>query len=428
MPFVASPKATATITGTGGSGINVFSYVVDPSSSTVCSVNSSTGVVTDITAGTCLINVFKNTDTNFLQSATKTVTITFTKIDQATFTVTAQKTALKATTSALDTTTLTPNGGSGTGAVTYSIAADSLDKCSISGTTVTGLSAGDCNIVATKAADANYNVATATIKLTITKGTQATFTLSPYWSSVGYIPQSTSLVNAFVWGGGTGSGDIVFSLDAGSANVCTGASMRPGVPSHIQVFALGAGTCTMTAYKAGGAGWENSNSVTASFTITKVNQATGLTVTPSVSTIPFFDSPVAKFTLATTGGSGTGALSVNIVPASASICADATTPGGTLTIKTIGIGICYFTVTKATDPGYLATTSGQYAVTITKGTQTPLVISASPSVLTYAASPKATSTISIAGGSGNGALTVVVDSGSTAVCSYNSATNTITAL
>jgi len=428
MPFVASPKATATVTGTGGSGINVFSYVVDPSSSTVCSVNGSTGVVTDITAGACLINVFKNTDTNFLQSATKTVTITFTKIDQAAFTVTAQKTALKATTSALDTTTLTPTGGSGTGAVTYSIAADSLDKCSISGTTVTGLSAGDCNIVVTKAADANYNLATATIRLTITKGTQATFTLTPYWTTIGYIPQATSLVNAFVWGGGTGSGDIVFSLDAGSANVCTGASMRPGIPSHIQVFALGAGTCTMTAYKAGGAGWENSNSVTASFTITKVNQATGLTVTPSVSTIQFFDSPVAKFTLATTGGSGTGALSVNIVSASANICADATTPGGTLAIKTIGIGICYFTVTKATDSGYLATTSGQYAVTITKGTQTPLVISASPSVLTYAASPRATSTISITGGSGNGALTVVVDSGSTAVCSYNSATNTITAL
>ena len=428
MAYVASPKATAIITGTGGSGTNSFFYVVDSSSTTVCSVNGTTGVVTDITAGTCLINVYKNTDTNFLQSATKTVTITFNKIDQAAFTVTAQKTALRATTSALDTTSLTPNGGSGTGTVTYSIAADSLNNCSISGTTVTGLAAGDCNIVVTKAADTNYNVATANIKLTITKGTQATFTLSPYWASVGYIPQSTSLVNAFVWGGGTGSGDLVFSLDAASANVCTGASMRPGIPSHIQVFALGAGTCTMTAYKTGGSAWDNSNSVTTSFTITKVNQATGLTVTPSVTTIPFFDTPAATFTLTTTGGSGTGALSITINQVSASICADATTPGGTLTIKTTGIGTCYFTVTKATDNAYLVTTSGQYSVTITKGTQTPFVVSATPAALNFVSGTKVTSTVSITGGSGTGAQTVTVDSGSTAVCSYSDVTKLITAI
>ena len=428
MAYVASPKATATITGTGGSGTNSFFYLVDSSSTTVCSVNGTTGVVTDITAGTCLINVYKNTDTNFLQSATKTVTITFNKIDQAAFTVTAQKTALKATTSALDTTYLTPNGGSGTGTVTYSIAADSLNNCSISGTTVTGLAAGDCNIVVTKAADTNYNVATANIKLTITKGTQATFTLSPYWASVGYIPQTTSLVNAFVWGGGTGSGDLVFSIDAASANVCTGASMRPGIPSHIQVFALGSGTCTMTAYKTGGSAWDNSNSVTSSFTITKVNQVTGLTVTPSVSTIPFFDSPAATFTLTTTGGSGTGALSISINQASANICADATTSGGALTIKTTGVGTCYFTVTKATDSAYLSTTSGQYSVTITKGTQTPFVVTATPSALNYVSGTKVTSAVSITGGSGTGAQTVTVDSGSTAVCSYSDATKLITAI
>ncbi len=430
MPFVATPKATATVTGAAGSGTGVFNYTVDPTSSTVCSVNLTTGVVTDITAGTCLIIVKRLTDTTYLESSPKTVTITFTKIDQAALTLTAAKLALKATTSALDTTTVTAAGGTGTGAVTYTIAADSLTVCSISGSTVTGLAPGDCTVVATKAADVNYNVASATVKLTVTKGNQAALVVTPYWASVVYSPATaldTSLINAFVWGGGTGSGDLVFSIDPASAQVCNRAAMRPGVPSHIQVFAVGSGTCTISVYKSGGTAWENSNTVVSSFPIVKAAQAT-LTATASVSTIQYFNAPAATFTVTTTGGSGTGALNINIAPASAAICADATVAGGPLTVKTIGIGNCLLTVTKATDSGYTVITSGQITISITKGTQAALFATATPGALTYVLSPKATSTVAVTGGSGNGALTTVVDSGSTAICSYNDVTKQITAL
>ena len=430
MPFVASPKATATIAGAGGTGSGTFNYSVDPASSGVCSVNQTTGVVSDVTAGTCVINVKRLGDTNYLDSNVKSVTITFTKIDQAAFTVSAAKTALRATTLTLDSTTLSSTGGSGTGAVTYAVASDSASICSVTGAAVTGLGAGDCNIIATKAADANYNVATATIKLTITKGTQAPLVVTPYWASIGYIPQTpadSSLVNAFVWSGGTGSGDLVFSIDPSSAQVCNRAGMRPGIPSHIQVFALGSGTCTITVYKSGGSAWENSNTVTSSFTITKVAQ-TGLTATPSKNTLQFFDSPAATFTVSTTGGTGSGAQTITIAQASANICADATVNGGPLTIKTTGVGTCNFTITKAADPGYLATTSAQVSVTITKGTQTPLVATASPAALNYQVGTAVTSLVTVTGGSGNGARTISVDSGSTAVCSYNNTTKLITAL
>jgi len=430
MPFVATPKATATVTGAAGSGTGVFNYTVDPTSSTVCSVNLTTGVVTDITAGTCLIIVKRLTDTTYLESSPKTVTITFTKIDQAALTLTAAKLALKATTSALDTTTVTAAGGTGTGAVTYTIAADSLTVCSISGSTVTGLAPGDCTVVATKAADVNYNVASATVKLNVTKGNQAALVVTPYWASVVYSPATaldTSLINAFVWGGGTGSGDLVFSIDPASAQVCNRAAMRPGVPSHIQVFAVGSGTCTISVYKSGGTAWENSNTVVSSFPIVKAAQAT-LTATASVSTIQYFNAPAATFTVTTTGGSGTGALNINIAPASAAICADATVAGGPLTVKTIGIGNCLLTVTKATDSGYTVITSGQITISITKGTQAALVATATPGALTYASNPKVTSTLAVTGGAGDGTLTTVVDSGSTAICSYNDVTKQITAL
>jgi hypothetical protein len=429
MPYVASPKATATVTGAGGSGTGALNYTVDPTSSTVCSVNATTGVVTNINAGTCSIIVKRLTDNDYAESAPRTIVITFTKVDQAAFTLSAAKLALRATT-ALDATTLSVTGGSGTGAVTYSIAADSLAVCSLSGTTVTGIGPGDCNLIATKAADANFNVATATVKVTVTKGTQAALAVTPYWATIGYVPPTSadaSLVNAFVWSGGTGPGELVFTIDPASADVCNRAGMRPGVPSHIQVFAVGSGTCTISVYKSGGNAWENSNTVVSSFTITKIAQA-GITATASKTSVPFFDAPANTFTVAVTGGSGDGLTSVSINPSSAAICSDATVAGGVITVRTLGVGNCLLSGVKAASAGYTQVTSPQITVTITKGTQAPIVMSASPSPFTFQASPRATSTLTVAGGSGNGALTIAVDTGSTAVCSYNDTTKLITAL
>ena len=430
MPFVMTPKATATVTGTSGSGTGAINYTVAPASSTICSVNLTTGVVTNITAGVCVINVKRLTDNDYAESETKLVTITFAKIDQTPLVLAAAKTTLRATTSALDTTTISTTGGLGTGAVTYAVDPSSAGICSISGTTVTGLGAGDCNITATKAADVNYNVATSTLKLTVARGTQTPITVTPYHATIGYVPPTpadASLVNAFVWAGGTGAGELVFTIDPASAGVCNRAGMRPGVPSHIQVFAVGSGTCTISVFKSGGTAWENSNTVVSSFPITKIAQA-AITATPSRTSIPFFDAPANTFTVAVTGGSGDGLTSVSINPASAAICSDATVAGGVITVRTLGVGNCLLSGVKASSAGYTQVTSAQITVTITKGTQAPIVMSASPSELIFAVSPRATSTLTVTGGSGNGALTVSVDSSSTAVCTFDSATNTITAI
>ena len=436
MPFVMTPKATATILGSGGSGTGIFNYIVDASSTGICTSNATTGVVTDVTAGVCIINVKRIADGDYADSAVKQVTITFTKIDQTALVLNAAKTALKATTSALDTTTLSTTGGLGTGAVTYVVDPTSVGICSIAGTTVTGLGAGDCNITATKAADVNYNAATATIKLTITKGTQATF--AAYWwnqPNLGTGTQAnptpfnpnTDQINYYIVSGGVGTGDYVFSIDPASAAVCTSAKIRPGYPTQIIVTAISHGECRVSAYKAGNAAWEDSNVVTNSFWIGRTNQAT-LTATASKTTLGYFDAPANTFTVAVAGGSGTGATSISVNPASAAICSDATVADGVLTVKTLGVGNCLLSAVKAASPGYNQATSTQITVTITKGTQAPIVMTASPSELTYAVSPRATSTLTVTGGSGNGALSVVVDSGSTAVCTYNSATGVITAI
>ena len=72
------------------------------------------------------------------------------------------------------TTTLSATGGSGTGAVSF---ASNDGSCSVTGTTLTAASTGSCMITATRAADANYIVATASVGITIAKaGTAASIT------------------------------------------------------------------------------------------------------------------------------------------------------------------------------------------------------------------------------------------------------------
>ena len=56
------------------------------------------------------------------------------------------------------TVSLTTSGGSGTGAVTYSVVNGTATGCAVSGSTLSFTSAGTCSVTATKAADANYTV------------------------------------------------------------------------------------------------------------------------------------------------------------------------------------------------------------------------------------------------------------------------------
>ena len=186
------------------------------------------------------------------------------------------------------------------------------------------------------------------MKITITKGTQAALTGSWWQASVAYTTSTTSELNYLVTSGGTGSGELVASVDSSSAAVCANARIRSGYTNQITVSALSAGTCSVTVYKSGGTAWENSNSVTVSFPITKIDQAV-VTATASKTTVGYFDSPNTTFTVTPAGGSGTGAYSVSI--STPAVCTDVSS-NGVLTIKVTAIGTCSFTVIRATDTNY----------------------------------------------------------------------------
>jgi len=104
-------------------------------------------------------------------------------VAQATLVAAATKTALKVG----QTTTLSTTGGSGSGAVTFSVASGG---CVISGTTLTAPSAAaTCSVTASKAADTAYLVATSTpLTINVTAISAVTF-------STGYSSADADTVN-----------------------------------------------------------------------------------------------------------------------------------------------------------------------------------------------------------------------------------------
>ena len=67
------------------------------------------------------------------------------------------------------------SGGSGTGVVSYTLSGGT-GLCSLAGSTVIGQGAGTCTFSALKAGDANYDDATSSVTITVTKAAQGTLT------------------------------------------------------------------------------------------------------------------------------------------------------------------------------------------------------------------------------------------------------------
>ncbi|MEY4227669.1 MAG: hypothetical protein RLZ84_261, partial [Actinomycetota bacterium] len=125
--------------------------------------------------------------------------------------------------------------GSGTGAVTYSVTTG-VTVCSISGTTLTALTAGTCTVTATKAADLNYTAKTSdAITITIAKAAQ-TVTFAAI-SDKTYGDSQFSVTP-------TASSGLTVSITSSTPTVCD-------VPSSLTIRILDIGRCTVVASQTG---------------------------------------------------------------------------------------------------------------------------------------------------------------------------------
>jgi hypothetical protein len=128
--YQASDSDALVVTAAGGSGTGAYTYTT--STTSVCSIDAVTGVVTGKTFGTCTVTATRAADSNFnSSSASAGLNISISKLAQATFTASSTTTS---TVYGGASFTVSSSGGSGNGAVTYSSSNTSI--CSVVSATV----------------------------------------------------------------------------------------------------------------------------------------------------------------------------------------------------------------------------------------------------------------------------------------------------
>jgi hypothetical protein len=133
------------ITGGGGTGSVATSVASGTANCTM-----TAGLVTARNIGTCVLSISKAGDTNFF-SATATVTLTFAKA------LPVMGSVASPTSSPLGTgVTLSYTGGTGNGAVTYTLVSAGTAGCSITNGVLNATSGGKCTVTITKQGDDTY--------------------------------------------------------------------------------------------------------------------------------------------------------------------------------------------------------------------------------------------------------------------------------
>lgn len=207
-------------------------------------------------------------DDNY-NSATSAETIfTFTKGSQSALVITP----VEAKTYGDPDFTLSTTGGSGSGAVTYTVTNGS-DVISISGNTVSILKAGTATIVATKAGDDDYNPVTSEpITITVEKAAQAGVSISTFTDKIIYGDSFT-----FAATGGSGTGAYVWTItnekDTSNASVPAG-TVATIDPSTGVVTTKAAGSFTVNVVRSGDENYNESLTASKDVTVVEKNEET----------------------------------------------------------------------------------------------------------------------------------------------------------
>ena len=357
-------------------------------------MNSTTGAVTILTAGTCSITATKATDTNY-NLATANASITVAKAEQDTVVVSGNQSLTYSPNN--PTSQLSVTGGSGNGAISYSIDGSSTNRCAVSaGGLVTALNAGSCLVKVTKAASTNYNAGVAYYTITIAQASQSTLNVSGSANlTFSAAAPVTSQLNVT---GGSGNGTISYYTSSSSCSVSTGGL----------VTVITAGTCSITITKTGDFNYRSQD---ANFTVNIAKASQAALIVRTAAALNFDPSNPATTTVAiTAGGSGTGAATFSTTSAACSISGNVVTA--------LRAGSCVIDVTKAADTNYLVA-STSYTVTIGKSLQSAITATPSRTTLKFGDTANNSATVTLSGGSGNGSVNWFVDPSTSGACSVD---------
>jgi hypothetical protein len=368
------------LTSSGGTGTGAVTYAAVDGSASVCTVNGASLSVTT-TAGTCLVTATKASDGGYGQISSNQVTDTFGLGTQSSLSMTAASGTFGAS------IPLTSSGGTGTGAVTYAAVDGTASVCTVTGASLSvTTTAGTCSVTATKASDGSYaQISSTPVIDTFGLAAQAPLTIPTISGTFG-VPLTLTTA------GGTGGGAVTYVVDAG------GTAATCAVTSG-SLSSTTAGTCIVTATKAADTAYSAVSSVPTTITIAAAAQAPLLltSLTGTYGTV---------VTLASSGGSGTGALSYAVdVGGTATGCL---VTGISLSVTSAGT--CVVTVTKAADISYSIASSIPTTVTFAEASQPALTVTSPSGVYGQAL------TLTTSGGAGKGLVTFATTNGTARGC------------
>ena len=263
--------------------------------------------------------------------------------------------------------TLGTSGGSGSGAVTYSVQSGA-EVLSVDSTTgaVTIRGAGTATVVATKAADGTVAAATASVSITVARLPITVTADDKTMPARGAAPPRTYTINPPLVGDDTLNIAAFWAHSGGVVGVdatYTSELVQPIThPNYSVTFVPG----TLTEVPA-------------------LQEQAALSITGAPSSVTYGD---AGFTLGTSGGSGSGAVTYS-VPAGNGVLAVGSTTGS---VTVVGAGTVSVTATKAGGGSHQAisttrsVTVARRAVTVTAEDRTKVFGAADPA-LTFSVSP-----------------------------------------
>ncbi|MES2671912.1 MAG: autotransporter domain-containing protein [Pseudomonadota bacterium] len=320
---VYAPSGTFNISATGGfSGNPVVFASTTPA---ICTVAG--GTVTMVSAGNCALTANQAGNASYSAAPQVALNVAIGLAAQAITNFTANPAA--PVYSPNGTFALSATGGASTSPVVFASTTPAV--CTVSGSTATMLTAGNCALTANQAGDANYSpAAQVALNVTIGLASQAitNFTANP--AAPVYAPNGTFTLSAT---GGASTSPVVFASTTPA--VCT--------VSGNTVTMVTAGSCSLTANQAGDASYSPAPQATLVVSI-------GL-ATPTLSWIPnqvkIFGEPA--FDLPNPTSNSTGAITF-----SSSNPAVATVSGRTVTI--VGDGVTTLVATQAAAGSYAQAT------------------------------------------------------------------------
>jgi hypothetical protein len=357
-------KASVPAAGTTGGGSGTGAVTYETSTPSVCSINSSTGVITQVAIGDCMVSATRASNATYLAATSPEVRVRLARTSQLPLNATATPATLVYNSSAQpQTATIAAVGGSGSGAITAVVDEQSADICSIDGLTVTMHMPGACVVNLTKAGGTLYEDATASVTLAMTRADQAALTPVASEVSAPWDAETPIVISVPESGSGSGSGTGSVSFSSTTPEVC-GVDAATGALIAVDPVVLGA--CSIVAAKAGDEYFNEKYSDPISVTFTKGNQD-ALVITSAENEGSVTDAvQVMVSDQDGEAGSGTGVVTYAITAESVPFCSINVNTGSISGKKP---GDCVVIATKAADDLYLQQVSAPLTVQIVKAPQ-----------------------------------------------------------